>query len=38
VPGTKHVIAAESTHYIQLDQPTLVTDAIRRVVRKVRRR
>ncbi len=38
VPGAKHVIATESTHYIQLDQPTLVTDAIRRVVRKVRRR
>ena len=38
VPGAKHVIATKSTHYIQLDQPTLVTDAIRRVVRKVRRR
>ena len=38
VPGAKHVIATKSTHYIQLDQPTLVTDAIHRVVRKVRRR
>jgi pimeloyl-ACP methyl ester carboxylesterase len=37
VPGAKHVIATESTHYIQLDQPRLVTDAIHRVVRKVRR-
>jgi pimeloyl-ACP methyl ester carboxylesterase len=38
VPGAEHVIATESTHYIQLDQPRLVTDAIHRVVRNVRRR
>jgi hypothetical protein len=38
VPGAKHVIATKSTHYIQLDQPRLVTEAIHRVVRKVRRR
>jgi pimeloyl-ACP methyl ester carboxylesterase len=38
VPGAKHVIATRSGHYIQLDQPRLVTDAIRRVVRQVRRR
>jgi pimeloyl-ACP methyl ester carboxylesterase len=38
LPGTKHVIATKSGHYIQIDQPRLVTDAIRRVVRKVRRR
>jgi pimeloyl-ACP methyl ester carboxylesterase len=37
VPGARHVIATESGHYIQLDQPTLVVDAIRRVVRKARR-
>jgi hypothetical protein len=30
------VIAAESGHYIQLDQPTLVSDEIRRVVDEVR--
>ena len=38
VPGAKHVIATKSAHYIQLYQPRLVTDAIHRVVRKVRRR
>ena len=36
VPGAKHVIAAKSTHYIQLDQPKLVTREIRRVVREAR--
>ena len=36
VPGAKHVIATESTHYIQLDQPKLVTREIRRVVREAR--
>lgn len=36
VPGARHVIAAESGHYIQLDQPTLVSDEIRRVVDEVR--
>ena len=38
VPGAKHVIATKSTHYIQIDQPRLVTEAIHRVIRKVRRR
>jgi pimeloyl-ACP methyl ester carboxylesterase len=37
VPGARQVIATESGHYIQLDQPKLVIDAIRRVVRKARR-
>ncbi len=37
VPGARHVIAARSGHYIQLDQPGLVIDAIRSVVRKARR-
>jgi pimeloyl-ACP methyl ester carboxylesterase len=37
VPGARHVIATESGHYIQIDQPKLVIDAIRRVVRKARR-
>jgi pimeloyl-ACP methyl ester carboxylesterase len=38
VPGARHVIAAKSGHYIQLDQPRLVTGAIHRVVKEVRRR
>ncbi len=37
VPGGRHVIAARSGHYIQLDQPKLVIDAIRSVVEKARR-
>ena len=36
VPGARHVIAARSGHYIQLDQPRLVTREIRRVVRAAR--
>jgi pimeloyl-ACP methyl ester carboxylesterase len=36
VPRTRHVIATKSGHYIQLDQPSLVTREIRRVVRKAR--
>jgi pimeloyl-ACP methyl ester carboxylesterase len=38
VPGARHVIAAKSGHYIQLDQPRLVTREIHRVVRAVRSR
>ena len=38
VPGARHVIATRSGHYIQLDQPRLVTREIRRVVRPARRR
>ena len=38
VPGAEHVIATESGHYIQTHQPRLVTDAIQRVVREVRRK
>ncbi|MGK2931596.1 MAG: alpha/beta fold hydrolase [Solirubrobacterales bacterium] len=37
VPGSRHVIARESGHYIQLDQPSLVVDAIRRIVARARR-
>jgi pimeloyl-ACP methyl ester carboxylesterase len=37
VPGARHEIAARSGHYIQLDQPGLVTRAIRRVVKETRR-
>lgn len=36
VPGARHVTAARSGHYIQLDQPRLVTREIRRVVRAAR--
>jgi pimeloyl-ACP methyl ester carboxylesterase len=36
VPGARHVIAASIGHYIQLDQPRLVTREIRRVVHAAR--
>jgi pimeloyl-ACP methyl ester carboxylesterase len=36
VPGARHVIATASGHYIQLDQPELVIEAIRRVVSEER--
>jgi pimeloyl-ACP methyl ester carboxylesterase len=36
-PGTRHVIATKSGHYIQLDQPGLVTREIRSLVRSIRR-
>jgi pimeloyl-ACP methyl ester carboxylesterase len=38
VPGTQHVIATRSAHYIQLDQPGRVISAIRRVVHRARKR
>lgn len=38
VPGARHVTATKSGHYIQLDEPALVTFEIRRVVEAVRRR
>jgi pimeloyl-ACP methyl ester carboxylesterase len=38
VPGARHVIAAKSGHYIQLDQPKLVTNTVRSVVREARAR
>lgn len=37
VPGARLVVATMSGHYIQLDQPRLVTREIHRVVRKARR-
>ena len=37
VRGARHVIATRSLHYIQLDQPKLVTREIRRVVKAARR-
>ncbi len=36
VRGARHVVAARSGHYIQLDQPKLVIDAIRAVVKRAR--
>jgi CubicO group peptidase (beta-lactamase class C family)/pimeloyl-ACP methyl ester carboxylesterase len=36
VPGSKHIVAAKSSHYIQIQQPKLVIDAIRDVVNAVR--
>lgn len=35
-PGARHTIATESGHYIQLQQPELVIEAIRQVVEAVR--
>jgi pimeloyl-ACP methyl ester carboxylesterase len=34
--GAQHVIATQSRHYIQQDQPELVIDAVRQVVEAVR--
>ena len=36
--NSKQIIAANSGHHIQLDDPTLVLDAIRRVVAAARQR
>ena len=36
VSGSKHLIATKSSHYIQIQQPKLVIDAIRDVVNAVR--
>jgi pimeloyl-ACP methyl ester carboxylesterase len=36
LPEARHVIAKESEHYIQLQQPELVIDAVRQVVEAVR--
>jgi len=35
-PGAEHVTKTNATHYIQNDQPKLVVDSIREVVRRVR--
>jgi pimeloyl-ACP methyl ester carboxylesterase len=37
-PGAEHVTKTNATHYIQNDQPKLVVDSIREVVRRVRAR
>jgi pimeloyl-ACP methyl ester carboxylesterase len=36
-PGAKHITHTNSTHYIQLDQPRLVTHAIRSITDQTRR-
>jgi pimeloyl-ACP methyl ester carboxylesterase len=36
VPNAAHIIAEKSGHFIQLDQPTIVIGAIRKVVEEVR--
>jgi pimeloyl-ACP methyl ester carboxylesterase len=36
VPGARHVVATESGHGIQQDQPELVIEAVRQVVEAVR--
>lgn len=37
VPSARHVVATRSGHYIQLEQPELVVDAIRWVVKRARK-
>jgi pimeloyl-ACP methyl ester carboxylesterase len=36
LPGTPHVIADNSSHYVEIEQPQLVIDAIKQVVDRVR--
>ena len=36
VPGARFVVASKSGHYIQVDQPELVIEAVRQVVEAVR--
>ena len=36
LPDARHAVATESSHYVQLDQPQLVVDAIREVVEAAR--
>ena len=36
IPDTRHLVATDSAHYVQLDQPNLVIEAIRQVVNAVR--
>jgi pimeloyl-ACP methyl ester carboxylesterase len=35
-PDAKHTVATKSSHYIQVEEPQLVIDAIKRVVSAVR--
>lgn len=36
-PGARHITHTNSEHYIQLEQPRLVTHAIRRITKQIRR-
>jgi hypothetical protein len=36
VPNTPHRIATNSSHYVQIEEPQLVIDAIRQVVEAAR--
>jgi pimeloyl-ACP methyl ester carboxylesterase len=36
LPDTPHIIATKSSHYVQIEQPQLVIDAIKQVVEKIR--
>jgi pimeloyl-ACP methyl ester carboxylesterase len=36
LPDTSHLIATNSSHYVQIEQPQLVIDSIREVVDAVR--
>jgi pimeloyl-ACP methyl ester carboxylesterase len=32
VPNTHHIVATKSSHYVQIEQPALVIDAVRQVI------
>jgi len=36
LPNTPHRIATKSSHYVEIEEPQLVTDAIRQVVEAAR--
>jgi pimeloyl-ACP methyl ester carboxylesterase len=36
LPGSIHMVAAQSGHFVQFDQPELVVDAVRTVVEAIR--
>jgi pimeloyl-ACP methyl ester carboxylesterase len=36
LPDTPHIVATKSSHYVQVEQPQLVIDAIKQVVEKIR--
>lgn len=36
LPGTRHVVVADSSHYIQVERPQVVVDAVEQVVAAVR--
>ena len=35
IPNAKHIITNKSGHYIQIDEPELVTDAIRQIINSI---